>query len=321
MRQSPGNLTAVAPDTIRCKVTDVGFMPIPGPYDQTIAGLLSVQLPPGVQSGSEYTVVMRQVAGRTFKVLGTTEFRIRVGHAAELLPGKLHDLSVLRYVSDAIPAGDRWVPVFDRYLSELEDRIRAFGGDPDDAVPSPTGHPSGADGRPGDDDGDEHADVCISGRVGRLLYDCLGDFEGFELRRCDGNIRIPACERGIERVVLTACERNLMLTIHRHPADPDQQHFTLGCGPCTCCDHPHKPAPEPATSQRPTAPARRPETSPRRRPRSRPPDAGLGIIDVAHGPTQHGGHAKPSEPDHRDHVHGDHDHRDGEDDDHHHGPH
>ena len=157
MRQSPRQPTAVAPDTIRCKVTDVGFMPIPGPYDQTIAGLLSVQLPPGVQSGSEYTVVMRQVAGRTFKVLGTTEFRIRVGHAAELLPGKLHDLSVLRYVAAAIPAGNRWEPVFARYLGELEDRIRAFGGDPDDAVPSPTGHPGGADGGPGDGDG--HADV------------------------------------------------------------------------------------------------------------------------------------------------------------------
>ena len=50
-RQSPGNLTAVGIDTIRCKVTDVGFLPIPGPMPRTIAGLLSVQLPPGVPGG------------------------------------------------------------------------------------------------------------------------------------------------------------------------------------------------------------------------------------------------------------------------------
>jgi hypothetical protein len=310
MRQSPGNLAAVAPGTIRCKVTDVGFIPIPGPFDQTIAGLLSVQLPPGVQSGAEYTVVMRQVAGRTFKVLGTTEFRIRVGHAAELLPYKLHDLSVLRHVAAAIPAGNRWVPVFERYLGELEDRIRAFGGDPDHAVPSPTGHPGGAVGRPVDEGGEdgEEPGVCVSGRVGRLFYDCNGDFEGFELRRCDGAIRIRECERGIERLVLTACERNLVLTIHRQPDDLERQRYTLGCGPCTCCDHPHDHAPVPAPPPRPAGPARRPESPPRRRPRSRPPDAGLGIIDVAHGPAQHGGRADSTDIDHRHKGRNGHDH-------------
>jgi hypothetical protein len=183
---------------------------------------------------------------------------------------------VLRHVAAAIPAGNRWEPVFARYLGELEDRVRAFGGDPDDALPSPTGHPAGA--LPGE--GGVFPGVCVSGRIGRLFYDCLGDFEGFELRNCDGTIRIPACERGIERVVLTACERNLVLTIHRKPNDPQAQRFTLGCGPCRCCDHPPEPTRQ-RVGEPPAAPAPRPE--PRRRPRTPPADAGRAPVDPAHG--------------------------------------
>ena len=85
-RQAPANLKAVAPGTLSCKVTEVGFVPIPGPFAKAIAGLVSIQSPPGVPNGKEYRVVLRQVSGLSHKVLGTTEFRIKVSQAAELLP-------------------------------------------------------------------------------------------------------------------------------------------------------------------------------------------------------------------------------------------
>jgi len=223
LRQAPPNLKAVAPGTVSCKVTDVGFMPIPGPLQKTIAGLVSVQLPPGVPYGKTYTVVLRQVSGRTRKVLGTTEFRIKVGKAQEFLPQFLHDLAVLKHIALSIPPANRWYPVFERYLAELGGRIRAFGGDPDAVRPSPTG--TGTREEPCPPEGRNS----FTGRVVRLHYDCFGAFEGFELEDCDGCAYFASDECGIEAVVLTACERRLRLTVTYDPATCRIKHLVLVC--------------------------------------------------------------------------------------------
>lgn len=280
-RSSPANLRAVAPGTVMMRVTDIGFMPIPGPLEDTIAGLISVQLPPGVAYGTTYTVLLRQVSGRDYRVLGTTELRIRVAKADELLPKALHNLSVLRHVAQAIPPSHRWEPVFSRYLGELEDRVRAFGGDPDSALPSPTGHPGGS-GLPG---GGRGTEGCFTGRVRRLHYDCFGNFQGFELYDCDGRARFEACDRGVERVVLTACEHDLTVTVHHDSRDRRPRRLSLGCVPgdssCDECDHP-SPGPRP-TRRRPTAVAVAATTV-----RRRQVDPELGRIDPTHGAGEHG---------------------------------
>ena len=138
-RQAPANLKAVAPGTLSCKVTEVGFVPIPGPFAKAIAGLVSIQLPPGVPNGKEYRVVLRQVSGLSHKVLGTTEFRIKVSQAADC-SRFLQNLAVLKHIALSIPQSNRWYPIFQRYLADLGDRIRAFGGDPDAVEASPNGH-------------------------------------------------------------------------------------------------------------------------------------------------------------------------------------
>ena len=225
LRQSPANLKAVGPGTVSCKVTDVGFMPIPGPLKKTIAGLVSVQLPPGVPYAKIYKVVLRQVAGRTRKVLGTTEFRIQVSKAQELLPQFLHDLAVLKHIALSIPQSNRWYPVFQRYLAELGDRIRAFGGDPDAVAPSPTGNPRPEPGEPCDPD----EGASFTGRVVRLYYDCFGAFEGFELDNCGKRKRFASHEHGIEEVALTACEMHLRLTVLYDPATCRPKRLVLLC--------------------------------------------------------------------------------------------
>jgi hypothetical protein len=207
-RQSPGNLEAVDTSTIRCKVTDVGFMPIPGQLEQAIAGLISVQLPPGVPYGKTYKVVLRQISGLTYRVLGTTEFRIEVSSAGELLKPFLHNLAVLKHIALSIPEDNRWYPVFQRYLHELGERIRAFGGDPDAVRPSPHGH------RPGRQEPPEREEAkAMTGKVSDLLYDCFGDFEGFTLATCDGRRSFKGCERDIEEVVRKACRDRSKVTI------------------------------------------------------------------------------------------------------------
>jgi hypothetical protein len=189
-------------------VTDVGFMPIPGPLEQTIAGLMSVQLPPGVPHGKTYKVVLRQVSGRTYRVLGTTEFRIQVQNAEELLSQFLHNLAVLKHIALSIPADNRWYPVFQRYLHELGERIRAFGGDPGQVHPSPHGH-----GTVPREPAEREETETISGKVSRLYYDCFGDFEGFTVTTCDERKRFKACEPDIEEVVRKACRDRSRITI------------------------------------------------------------------------------------------------------------
>ena len=223
-RQAPANLKAVAPGTISCKVTEVGFMPIPGPLAKSIAGLISVQLPPGVPNGKEYRVVLRQVSGMSHKVLGTTEFRIKVSQAIELLPQFLQNFAVLKHIALSVPVSNRWYPIFQRYLEELGDRIRAFGGDPDSVEPSPSGHgrkPSKRPGRP------ELA--TFTGKVCRLIYGCFGEFEGFEVRDCDERKRFVACDSGVERVVLRACRDGLRLSVVYDPGTNHPKRLFLLC--------------------------------------------------------------------------------------------
>lgn len=226
MRQSPINLKATGPETLTCRVTDVGFMPIPGPLEKTIAGLITVQLPPGVPYGKTYKIVMRQVAGRSYKVMGTTEFRIKVAKAEEILPQSLHNLAILKHIALSIPESNRWYPIFERYLEELGGRIRAFGGDPDTVDSSPFG--TGTVPVP---NGDEHDRAVFTGKVSRLLYDCYGEFEGFELRDCEESNHYIACDRGIEKVALTACREDLRLRVVYDPATQRPKHLCLLCCP------------------------------------------------------------------------------------------
>lgn len=211
-RQAPGNLSAASADTLRCKVSDVGFIPIPGPLDKTIAGLMTVQLPPGIPEGRVYRIVLRQVSGLTYRVLGSTEFRIEVRNGQALLPRFEHNLAVLKHVAQAIPAGNRWRPIFDRYLAELGDRVRAFGGDPE-AIPA---NPHGTGGRPGGrrppKDGGER--FCATGEVERLHYDCCGRLTGFTLSDCERAWRFDRIDDCLEEVLRTALRERLRATVH-----------------------------------------------------------------------------------------------------------
>ena len=60
---------------------------------------------------------------------------IPVAHKADILPLEIEKLSLLRYIFTAMPKKDRWYPVFERYLYEIGERVRGFGGDPDGVDP------------------------------------------------------------------------------------------------------------------------------------------------------------------------------------------
>jgi hypothetical protein len=185
-RQGPPILSKAGEHTIRCKVTDVAFIPIPGGLPNTIAGLVSVQLPPNIKNGQKFSFVLRQVSGGTRqaatkarKILGTTQFDIRVKTEAKILPFLTRKFSVLKHIASTIPQDNRWHPVFVRYLSEMSDRIRAMGVDPNGIAPTTDGSGTPA--------GWPYPFPDTGGRVGRiceLVYDECGRLDGFVLEEC-----------------------------------------------------------------------------------------------------------------------------------------
>jgi hypothetical protein len=142
-----------------------------------------------------------------------------VNTAAQLLPAETRKLSVLRHIANAIPASDRWHAVFERYLEQIADRVRGFGGDPDAVGPSPTGEGK-PDGEPKPDGVDS-----FTGKIARLLYDCYGDFEGFVLDLCPGTRAFRCTERRLAAIVVQACATRSKVTVvvdKREPARPHQ---------------------------------------------------------------------------------------------------
>jgi hypothetical protein len=111
---------------------------------------------------------------------------------------------VLRHIFQSIHTNDPWHAVFVRYLGQIEDRVRAFGGDPDRVVPSP----SGSLPEPKKPERD-----VVEGKVARVMFDCFGDFKGFELETCRERHVFRSCEKKIEDLVLRACKERWTLRI------------------------------------------------------------------------------------------------------------
>lgn len=211
-RGGPPVLAKADDHSIRCKVSDVGFIPLPGGISEPIAGLVSIQLPPTVSQGQKFRIVLRQVDGRKLRVIGTTQFDIYVKTGPQILPGWQRNLSVLKHIALSIPQTSRWYLIFQRYLEELGSRIRALGGNPDEIEPSPAG--SGKADRPGPRPGSEPPTRTRTGKIRELVYDCFGDFEGFVLEDCERSFRFNACEKAMEEVVRRACRERLTVTVH-----------------------------------------------------------------------------------------------------------
>ena len=139
LRQHPTVLEKVDAHTLRCRLSDVTFIPLPMNRKGTIAGLMSLTLPNGVRAGQVYRFSVEQYSGFTLMTLGAFQMTIPVRPDAELLPGEIRKLSVMRYIQQAIPIGSRWYSIFVRYIDQIAARVRGFGGDPNAVKPSADG--------------------------------------------------------------------------------------------------------------------------------------------------------------------------------------
>jgi Pro-kumamolisin, activation domain len=238
-------LRRVDDNTIQCPVTGLTYIPLPPgvPGGANYAGLLSIEVPATVVKGQVYNVIVTQLSSatipgqpvimvaRTAVVTGNAtatapiSWRQTVGAFQLTIPVKTKDvilrpeealLSYLRWIQEAIPTSSRWFPVFQRYVGQVAGRVSGLGGDPSRCSPSPKGeglvpaNGSHADGKRHE----RRMDREITGKVGGLIYDRFGDFEGFLLDTEDGEHSFTCREAEVETLVHRAWVDRIRLTVH-----------------------------------------------------------------------------------------------------------
>ncbi|MBY8976758.1 hypothetical protein KHP62_13120 [Rhodobacteraceae bacterium NNCM2] len=155
------------------------------------------------------------------EVTGTFQVSIPISSRELLFEGEIRLLSLLKFILGTIPNTDRWFLPFSRYVAEIGQRVRGFGGDPETVEPHPNGLPDGpvlGGGKPGTP---ESRRVFFKGKVTALLYDRWGDFEGFVLETERGNRRFLSHEHTIEDLANRAWTERILICVY---VDRDDLH-------------------------------------------------------------------------------------------------
>lgn len=212
--------------TVEFIIGDVSFLPIPRGTELTVPGLIRIELPEGITKGQLFRINAHQFSdfGRprnaSREVIGSFQFDIPVKSSEEVAPELRKRFSVLKHVALSVPEQDRWYPIFERLVAEYSDRLTGLGIDPNEIAPSPDGTGEAPQDDPAPDDclgsdemGENSTIHCYTGRIFKLRYDCFGDFEGFSLSSCDNEWVFSACKKGLEKLLVTACEDEVKVTV------------------------------------------------------------------------------------------------------------
>jgi len=227
--------------TLHCKTAGITYVPIPHGATVDYTGLLSVDMPSGLRSGTSFNVVVRQVtnaftsvkapprlleaagkesaaarrANQWRRVYGAFQLTMNVkGDRTALLRNEERLLSVMKWIGEAIPAESRWHAVFERYVKEIGGRVITFGGNPTSIPPSPTGgvghlppggHPMGES---------------FTGKISALIFDNFGDFEGFILKTGLGQHDFHSREAEIKELAERALRERPRVTVRVAPGEP-----------------------------------------------------------------------------------------------------
>ncbi|HWY53093.1 MAG TPA: sialidase family protein [Terriglobales bacterium] len=244
------NLSIVDAHTIQCPTGDATLVPVPkgvGRY----AGLLSIDLHPGIRRGEVYNIAVRQLNVVTAvinvpppppkltvvraaaaptesfswrQVAGAFQFTITISTKSQLLLPEERLLAWLKWRLEVLPHSSRWYPVLKRYLHLIEGRVSGLGGNPGVIHPSPNGtvpglpHP-----HPGHRPHPREHCFGITGKVVGICYDRFGDFEGFMLLSEEGHEHtFFSREHEIEELVRKAWLDRMVITVFGERHDPDR---------------------------------------------------------------------------------------------------
>jgi hypothetical protein len=257
---STHQLSATDAHTITCTVPEgITNVPIPSGTGPGYAGLFTVDLPQGVKAGQVYTVTVRRISSRQQPVnddpvpqgagteravvspkvtrawryvVGSFAVRIPVSTGPVMKPYEENTISILQWRLSQMAPSNRWVPVLERYIGLLEQRLTGIGGNPATIVPSPygvvpvpnpTAKPPGHGRHPHPGPGHGHERLReVTGKVIGIVYDRFGDFEGFHLLSEHGEEhRYHAHEIEIEKLVRFAWEERVVITVLSDHGEPE----------------------------------------------------------------------------------------------------
>ncbi len=151
-------LVRIDAHTLQCVTGGVTYMPVPPGEGANYAALMTVDLPDNVKKGQHFTIVVHQVTNITSRpiitheigaaagaeiskgrrILGSFQISIPVTVKERMLVHEQRLLANLRWIQRAIPAHNRWYPVFNRYVQQIGQRVDALGGDASQISPSPS---------------------------------------------------------------------------------------------------------------------------------------------------------------------------------------
>jgi hypothetical protein len=243
-------LSMTDPHTVSCEVgPGMTYIPIPAGIlvptgtAESFAGLITLQLPPGIHAGDTFNVIIRRVTSRRIGkavnaddtkaaeaaervinwryVAGTFGMQIPVQHDEDILPGELSLLSFLRWRLQRLDRTDRWYPVLLRWTGVVARRIRGLGGNPAEVKPSQLGIWTGEVPQLPPGDSEDHGQrIEYTGKISAVRYDRFGDFEGFDLRTEAGAERcFRGCEQQVEELVRAAWRERTLISVFVHEHD------------------------------------------------------------------------------------------------------
>jgi hypothetical protein len=242
-RYSPVQLKRIDDHTIECRVANILYFPIPPGSALNHTGLLTLDLPPGVRKGQKFDLVVHQITPVARKgsaqpgfelqaaatrrlnwrrMLGSFQISIPVTTKNVMLEPEERLLAIMRWILLSVPLHDRWYPVFNRYVSQIADRVRGLGGDPGQILPSPTGQLQPSEPIPPRPRPEDR--VRRTGKISGLIFDHFGDFEGFILETDESEYKFFSREKDMEELAERVWSERLRITVW---AERDQPHRPL----------------------------------------------------------------------------------------------
>lgn len=242
----------------------VSYVPIPERAGQNFAGLLTVEVPPGIRAGQEFEVLVRRISTRFGKPAPPpppplqsapsrkVEKRRRPAPEAVAVIER-ERLIMWRYVVGSfvvripVSTGERmripeamtlaimkWrlahLSPGSRWAPVLERYVKYCAarldgiGGDSSQVPASLTWAPPLPGEHGDGRPRER-EVC--GKVAEVLFDCHGRFEGFVLDECCRRRRVESRERGVADLVLRACRENLTVCVRLCPETDGLETLTI----------------------------------------------------------------------------------------------
>jgi hypothetical protein len=155
-------------------------------------------------------------------VVGSFQIKIPVKTKGDMLPAEENTLAIFKARLKAMSPTNRWRPVIERYLDLLSARVDGLGGNAAEIPPSFLGNFPGKPGKEGHQPGREQRGRFEerTGKIGGLIFDSFGDFEGFILNTEGGEHRYFSRETEIKTLAERAWSERLRITVLAECDDP-----------------------------------------------------------------------------------------------------